>query len=52
MAYLSQSMHLPNLDLVGEVHKQVGNIQEINAVSQQLTSEAEHLQSVVNKFNV
>ena len=34
------------------IEKQVGNIQEINAVSQQLTSEADHLQSVVNKFNV
>ena len=34
------------------IEKQVGTIQEINAVSQQLTSEAEHLQSVVDKFNV
>ncbi|MGM9943456.1 MAG: methyl-accepting chemotaxis protein [Lysinibacillus sp.] len=34
------------------IEKQVGNIQEINAVSHQLTSEAEHLQSVLDKFNV
>lgn len=34
------------------IEKQVGTIQEINAVSQQLASEADHLQSVVDKFNV
>ena len=34
------------------IEKQVGNIQEINAVSQQLTSEAEYLQSVLEKFHV
>ena len=34
MAYLSQSMHLPNLDLVGEVHKmQIGNTENAHRLA-------------------